>query len=220
MLVKRVLIIVAVVALAAAGYWFLWPKADVVAIVNGQAISRTELAARLEDVKLQYSMYGMELTAAMEAELATEILDDLIDEALLLQGAKAAGVEVSEAEIEDYYELLVASYGGEAAFLALLAETNNTTETIKVSIGQHMTIQQYERSYIEANVPPELLVITEEEILELYAYYTMFIEDIPPLAEVSHHLEQELYEEKVAELDILRNLLQQLRAEATIEIRL
>lgn len=220
MLAKRVLIVAAVVALAAAGYWFLWPKPDVVAVVNGQAISRAELAARLEDVKLQYTMYGMELTAEMEAELATEILDELIDEALLLQGAKAAGVEVSEADIEDYLDLLVASYGGEAAFLALLAETNNTIETIKVYIGQHMTIQQYERSYIEANVPPELLVITEEEILELYAYYAMSVEDIPPLADISHHLEQELYEEKVAELDILRNLLEQLRAEASIEIKL
>jgi len=59
--------------------------------------------------------------------------------------------------------------------------------------------------------------VTEAEMRDLYASYAEQITDIPPYDEVAVYLEQELRDQKIADLGIIEALLAELRAAATIE---
>jgi len=206
---KRVLIAVAVLVLAVTSYWFLRPQVDTdaVATVNGEAISRGELDDRVSEVKMQYALQGVAVTSDIEAEIMDDVLEQLITERLLLQGAKRAGITITSEEVEDYYALVVGGYESEEAFLSLLADTGYSVDGVKQQIADHLALERYQQSYIEEHVPAELLVIGEDEILELYMYYSVFVPEIPPLAEIVEYLEQELRDERIAEMDILQRMI-------------
>ncbi len=219
---RRILIVCVVVAVAAAaGYWFVLRDRDpVVATVNGEDILRSELSLRVETEIAQYQAYGIEVSGDMLAEMRDGALDQLIVEALLSQSAAAAGIVVEETDVDAFYQEWVSDFESEDEFLAMLRENDYAVERLRADIRRHLLISRYEEQYIEENVDPASLKVTEAEKRELYDSYAEQVEDIPPYEEIAEYLELELRDQRIYELGIIETLVEDLRGAAEIEILL
>ncbi|MDP2872086.1 MAG: SurA N-terminal domain-containing protein [Bacillota bacterium] len=216
---RRVIAVTAIIAiLAFAGYWFLWRESDVAAVVNGQEIGRADLNLRVNEVAKQYESYGMEVTKETLSEIRESVLDQLVVEVLLMQAADAAGIAVDEADVEDQYQTLLASYENEEQFVTLLTEYGYTAKTFRVRLAEQMAIQLLIDQHIADNVDPDDLQISEAEIRGRYDSYVAEMEEPPAFEDVYDYLKEELLDEKIHELQIIETLVEDLRAAAEIKI--
>jgi peptidyl-prolyl cis-trans isomerase SurA len=188
-----------------------------VATVNGERIRKDDFDIRVAAAQVEYENYGIELTEETLTAIKDEVLEQLIDELLLTQAAKQAGVAVATAEIDEYYAEMAASYASEAEFLAAAKENGFTQVSLREAISDVLLILNYQKQYIDENVDPASIAVTEAEMRELYASYAETIEDLPPFEEVAELLAQELRDQKITDLGIMDTLMDGLRAAATIE---
>jgi peptidyl-prolyl cis-trans isomerase C len=79
------------------------------ATVNGEIIPLAEYQAELARYKSAQAAQGLSFT---DEDAATAVLDDMIAQTLLAQGARAAGLSVTEADLQSRIDALVASLGG------------------------------------------------------------------------------------------------------------
>ena len=188
-----------------------------VAMVNGEAVGKKQFDARVADVQAQYAAYGIEVTDETLAAIQQDVLEQMIDELLLVQGAKQAGIVVSTEEVDAYYAEMASGYEDEAAFLTAAEENGYTKASLRAEIAQYLLIANYQEQHIEASVDLDTIAVTDAEMRDLYASYAEQIPDIPPYDEVAIYLEQELRDQKIADLGIIESLLVDLRAAAKIE---
>jgi parvulin-like peptidyl-prolyl isomerase len=188
-----------------------------VATVNGEKIKKDDFDARVASAQAEYENYGVEVTEETLASIKEEVLEQLIDELLLTQAAKQAGVVVTTAEIDAYYAEMAAGYADEAAFLAAAKENGFTQASLREAIADVLLILDYQEQYIEDNVDPANIAVTEAEMRALYASYAETVEDLPPYEEVAELLAQELRDQKITDLGIMNTLIEGLRGAATIE---
>lgn len=215
---RKAVAVVLIVAVLCTGYWFTWGRDDAVAVVNGRRIGSKELAARVDDFLAEYAGYGIEITAEIMAGVNEDALNELIAEILLAQAAEEAGISVSDEDVDAYYSWLAADYGGEDALAGMLRDMGYTVAGFRAEVARQMTVQRYLEMYIEECVDPLDLAVTEAEIQELYDYYAAQFEEMPPLEEVESYLVEELRNWKVQELQILDQIITELRAAAEIRL--
>ena len=79
------------------------------ATVNGEVIPLAEFQAELARYKSAQTALGKTVT---DADAAKTVLDDMIDQFLLAQAARAAGLEVTDADLQSRVDALVKSLGG------------------------------------------------------------------------------------------------------------
>lgn len=92
--IKIVVSLSVVALLLLGGVWFLSKsnaESSLVGKVNGEEITRKELAARVDRIKKSYGNPEGLQRAETLSRIKEEVLDELIVEKLLLQGAKRAG---------------------------------------------------------------------------------------------------------------------------------
>ncbi|KKM10908.1 hypothetical protein SY88_11070 [Clostridiales bacterium PH28_bin88] len=85
-------------------------KKDAVATVNGEAITKTQLAERVSEMKAYAKSQGFDLDSPTHApllkEVETDALEGLIQEALFRQAAKDKGVKVSDQQVDEQLKLM------------------------------------------------------------------------------------------------------------------
>jgi parvulin-like peptidyl-prolyl isomerase len=127
------------------------------ALVNGDEITLAEFQAELKRYQ-----------AAVGTELATEderrVLDDLIDQVLLAQGAEQAGLELDGETLQMNYLGLVEASGGEQAFNEWMA-TNSYTEDSFLHALARSTAAAWMRDQIAGGVPQTAEQIHARQIL-------------------------------------------------------
>ncbi len=79
------------------------------ATVNGEGITVEEYTAEL--TRYKSSQQALNKTVA-DADASKAVLEDLIDQVLLEQGAKAAGYEITDSALQSRVEALVSQLGG------------------------------------------------------------------------------------------------------------
>ncbi len=196
---------------------------EVVATVNGEEIAREELEVMLEQQKQQYQMQGMDLDSEdmsdMLEQLERQILDSLVANLLMAQAAEEKGISVSEEELEQEYQDLVAQFGGEEELNQQLEAAGITREEIKEDIARTLPAQKYMESYKEENISEEDLEVSEEELKAVYDQYSAQMgEEFGEFEEVKPQLEEDLKRQK--ENEVLQSHVEELREEAEIEIKL
>ncbi|WP_211171099.1 peptidylprolyl isomerase [Bacillus sp. DNRA2] len=97
---------------------------DVVAEVNGEKISQTELNKLLNDT------YG------------DDILDSLISKKLIEQAAAKKDLSVSKNEIDEEFKALQESYGGEDAFKQTIASSGVTETQVRADIKNYLLAEK------------------------------------------------------------------------------
>lgn len=140
-------------------------------IVNGCKKDTTGLVAQVnkvdvleemysEELEIQRTIYkkqyGEEFLLQVDAEgqtrdqkLRQEVLDRLIIEELITQSAKEKEVNVSEEEIEERFEMLKDSIGGEEQYKEFLNENGISEEYFKENTRKDILMGRYYEKHLE-----------------------------------------------------------------------
>jgi parvulin-like peptidyl-prolyl isomerase len=122
------------------------PPAPLAAQVNDQYIFMAEYEQRVAQYERALLEQGIDLnTDEGQAHLAQarhDVLEGLIDSALIEQGAMAMGISLSEEELESQVEADIATGGGQAAFDEWLQATDQTREDYKEMLRQSLLAQR------------------------------------------------------------------------------
>ncbi len=149
-------------------------EAPLAALVNGQPIYLADYEREVGQYEADLLARGIDPSSAEgQSEMAQArawILDWLITEALIEQAAIAAGITVSDAELDVSMQAIVAENGGEEAFQAKLATRGETYEDARSRQRRELIVAAMTQRVAEA-VPEvaeqvrarHILVNTQEE---------------------------------------------------------
>lgn len=166
----------------------------VAATVNGEEISEEEVAQMAQ----QYQAMGQPADEGM-------IVQNLIQMELLQQEADARGLSVSDQEVEEHIQELL---GDEMSLDELKTQAGPQYQMLLEEQKLQMKIQEIAREEGDVSV-------TDEEVEQFYEENKEMIGDAS-LEEIRPQIEQTLEQELLN--NVLMGLLQELEAEATIEI--
>lgn len=137
------------------------PSADkVAAVVNGHEIATATLDSEMS--KLGLSEINESLTADLQKEYRSQILDELIAQELLLEEAKAKKVLVSDKDIDEAVDSVKVEYGDDEAFNEALASAGYTLDSYKKEVRWQLSAN----ALVEKAVPEDS--IKDEELRPYY----------------------------------------------------
>lgn len=110
------------------------------ALVNGEPILLADYLAEVDRFEDAHQVLGTDL--ATLSGYQGQILQGLIDQKLLAQGALASGPSVAEAEVQSRLEELAAEAGGNEALGAWLAANGYTLEGFRSAVAEEMLAQK------------------------------------------------------------------------------
>jgi len=116
----------------------LEPEA-VVATVNGTEYTKADVEKKITEMTRQF---GGQIPAGMEAEVARQALQNMVDQQLLLAAASSEGMSASEAEIQQQYDAFAAQAPTPDQFQSALTSMGFTDETFRAEIGKNLTIEK------------------------------------------------------------------------------
>jgi len=133
---------------------------DVLARVNGQNITKTELDTLIKNMEMQA---GRSVPAERRDEILRGALDQLVTRALLAQESKARNVTVTDAELDDLVKKIRGQFPDEAAFTKALADRGVDVKKLRDDARVDMGIQKMMEAEI-ANQPAP----TDAQVREFY----------------------------------------------------
>lgn len=161
MTLRRVIVALVIVAMTATmlttGCSYFGGK--VAATVNGEKIYASQVDEQY--AQMQGQLQGKQ-GAAMEKQFKQRILEKLISDTLMMQGAEELGIKPSDKEIEDRYAQLKKQFATEAQFNDALQKAKLTPDRLKESIKQQIVQQK-----VMAKVSKSTKV-TDKKIAEFY----------------------------------------------------
>jgi peptidyl-prolyl cis-trans isomerase C len=134
---------------------------DVLARVNGEAITRTEFEDAVKSVEARA---GGPVPADQRDRILRGILDDLIGFKLLAQEAKARKVDVPDAEIDARINQIKSQFPSEDIFNQMLAERKLTLDAVKADTREDLVIGRMIEGEIASKV-----AVTPEQVQDFYA---------------------------------------------------
>ncbi len=132
-----------------------------VATINGEVIPLAEYEAELARYKSAQAALGKTVT---DEEAARIILDDMIDQFLLAQAAREAGLSVTEADLQSRVDTLVASLGGTDALAAWQSAHGYDEASFRVALKRSVEAALM-RDKIIADVPGTMEQVHARQIL-------------------------------------------------------
>ena len=102
------------------------------ATVNGEMITMGEFQAELA----RYKTAQRETASSLDVSHEKIVLDDMINQVLLSQGAQQAGFQVDDTLIDERWNKLVDESGGEREVMGWLAENGYTVESFRTSLAR------------------------------------------------------------------------------------
>ncbi len=102
------------------------------ATVNGQPIYQTDYEAEVARFETGVASLGRDLS--QEGNYRQRVLEALINKALILQAASAAGLTVTDADVQAAYDQGMAERGGQAQFDAWLAANLYTADQFRAEL--------------------------------------------------------------------------------------
>jgi hypothetical protein len=185
----------------------------VIATVNGEEISAYELEVSIEQQAAAAEAQGIDTSdPAIIESIRSQSVDLLINTELLKGEAFERGLSVSDAEAMERYDALVAEVGGEEVLQDRMMMFGVTEEILQRDIRDELLIQQLVDQVFENNE----VVVTDEEATALYEEAGGEEAGLPPFSQVEPQIRDQIIATK--EQELINELIEELRAEATIEI--
>jgi hypothetical protein len=190
-----------------------------VATVNGTAIPKATYDTQLASTIASYKSQGVDVAAdtAKLSQVKTQVLDNLISNELLIQGAQSAGIKTTPAEVEKQFQTILTQAGGAEGLKTALAQNNLTEAQLRENISKQLTIQ----TYLLANIDTKSITASDAEIAQFYADYSKAqttassTVKVPALEDLSDPIKQQIISNK--EQALIANFVASLRAKAKIE---
>jgi len=127
---------------------------EVVAAVNGEAITLTELKGEMESMGASWGL----------PQARRKALENLIGRRLLLQEARRYGIFALESEVKAEMDKIVSGFVSEKAFEEELERRGMTREDLKEEVRRRVMIYKLIRRKFENSIPP----ISDVEAAEYY----------------------------------------------------
>lgn len=186
---------------------------DAVATINGTAITKADFDSSMAQTGAAAAAQGFDMSSSeAQEEMQTQTLDILTNTVLLIQTAEAAGIEISEEEVDEQIAVLEEQFGSSDALVAEAERLGLTAEDLRSDIREQILVDTYLRTAVDV----ETIEVSDEEIATLYETFTAGGQEVPPLEEISGDIKAQLQGQK--QQGLLRELIDSLRAEADIEI--
>ncbi|MBI5141224.1 MAG: SurA N-terminal domain-containing protein [Nitrospirae bacterium] len=135
-------------------------KTNAVAVVNGKEITPGELDIMLSE---QVDRHATEDAAKLDqTKLKKAVVEQLINDKLLLEGAVEKNLNVTDAELTDQVKRLKAAYKDEAAFQDYLKRKNVTEAQYSELVKEKMRIAKFRASLSDPSG------VTDEELKKFY----------------------------------------------------
>lgn len=141
------------------------------ATVNGEVVPLAEYEADLARYKSAQAALGKTVT---DEDAAKIVLDDLIDQFLLAQGARAAGLEVTETDLMSRVEALAASLGGAGQLAAWQSAHGYDEASFRIALKRSAEAALM-RDKIIAEVPSTVEQVHARQILLYNAESAQFV---------------------------------------------
>ena len=132
-----------------------------VAVVNGEPVSRAAFERELQQLRVG----GGEGSGPTD-QLKSSVLDDLVARTLLLQQARARGVEVSPEQVDRAFLALRAEYPG-TAFDDLLAQERISMADLRARLRDQLTVEKLFRDEVFSRVQ-----VSDEEVGRFFAEHS------------------------------------------------
>ncbi len=150
---------------------------EIVAVVNGEAITRYELQQEMQNSPAQSAMGSMGLQTGKNGERERKVLRSMINERLFVQEAKRLGISVPDEVVRSRLERIRQENGLSREELEeYLQERGRNLDQFKERIRRKIKINRLLSSMVRQKV-----VLTEEEIR---SYYKEHKNDFLPPSEV------------------------------------
>lgn len=177
----------------------------VVANINGSEITGDKYNNIYRQLKTMLFMYGQDVDDL--DMLKDETLAILTDQELIRQDAEESGVEVTEEEAQEEWDIMIAA-NGEEAIETLLEQYGLTEEEFLNQLKDDLlTVKYIEKEFV--------VEISDEEVEEQYELLKEQHENIGEFAEYEEMIRRNLTEMKQSEL--LDERLNELKENAEIE---
>jgi peptidyl-prolyl cis-trans isomerase C len=124
---------------------------EVVARVNGQEIKKAELMERCQDMQTQLAQ-TQGVQAPLNEAFYRRVLDSMIANALLMQEAKAEGITVPDAQIDQQINLLKSRFPSPEAFQKELANRKVTEQELRDEMRRVGTVQKLVQTKVLAGI--------------------------------------------------------------------
>ena len=131
------------------------PEKKAVAMVNDVPILRDELDVRINIIRQRFTSQGRELPDDQIEVLKQSVLNSLVDQELLYQESKKAGIKIDPKEVADKIDEIKKNFPSESGFQEALKANNTTESKLKEHIERGIAIQTLidERVAAKVNVP-------------------------------------------------------------------
>lgn len=185
----------------------------VVATVDGVEITQQQVNERIERNRTALETQGTDLAnAETRALIEEQIINQLVNEALIVAAATEAGIEVTEAEVDTEYANIQARFETPELFESELENNLFTEQSLRANIERELITQKY----IDQMTADAEIEVTDEEVQTLYDQVAAQNDTVPPLEEVRDQVEGQIRNQKLAAL--IDQLISDLRADADIVI--
>ncbi len=193
-----------------------------VATVNGTSIPKATYDTQLANAIASYKSQGVDVAvdATKLAQVKTQVLNDLINNELLIQGALNVGIKTTPEEVEKQFQTVLTQSGGAEGLKAALAQNNLTEAQFRDNISKQLAVQ----TYLLANIDIKSITVTDAEIAQFYADYSKAQTaasstiKVPSLKDLSEQIKQQLVSNK--QQTLITNFVASLREKAKIETTL
>ncbi|MCR4280016.1 MAG: SurA N-terminal domain-containing protein [Candidatus Komeilibacteria bacterium] len=225
-MLKTILIAIGIVVVVAGGWYLIdsnsftsitqpaTNSADNVAVVNGEAISRADLEVLKTQTAAQQGVDLTTLDVATMTALETQIVEDLISQALIRQAVEAAGIQVPTDQLDAQLADIRAQFGEESEYQAALVAEGLTEVQLRERISAGMATD----IYLQQELDFTTLSASDEEIQATYSQALTENPQIPPLEEVRDQVQGAVIQQK--QQAMIGQLIQSLRQQAQVEILL
>jgi len=184
-----------------------------VAIVNNESISQANFEKELALSNQNYSSQGVDVTVPENKNIIeSEVLDLLINKLIVIQSAEAAGITVSEADIDEQYQIVINQAGGEDALNKILDSQGVDKAQLAADLHRELMIQKY----LSLSVDVAGIAVTDEEAKASYDKLAETETDLPPLDQIFDQIKQQLLVNK--QQVVVNTFVDELRAKSQVEI--
>ncbi|MFH1856832.1 MAG: peptidylprolyl isomerase [Candidatus Omnitrophota bacterium] len=136
----------------------------VIAVVNNEVITQSELDRLLYPIYAQYKeMYNeQELAAKMEAA-RNELLTQMIEDKLILNAAEKKGITIDEEEAKNYLNDIKNKFGGDDAFKEALVSQGLSVDMLKKRYREQLMMKKIFEREVKSKI-----VILPTQVQEYY----------------------------------------------------
>ncbi|NCS99284.1 hypothetical protein GW764_03815 [Candidatus Parcubacteria bacterium] len=185
---------------------------DVVAVVNGEEITRVDLDVITSQVALQQGIDIAEIDEQTQNQIESQSIEAIVNQTLLGQVAENSEVDVPESEIDNQINMIKEQFQSEEAFQEALAMENVTEEELREQVREGLLIE----TYLEQELSLSETAATEEEVTQAYEQITSANQEIGTLDEIFEQIENIVIQQKNSEA--INQLIQELRDGAEIQV--